>query len=59
MDQNSSLTHLSGARALIYGNQVTYSVHLSNGMVVTRPEEFPNDKDEQVDLVEAEEESAR
>lgn len=27
----------------IYANQVTYSVRLSNGMIVSRPEEFPSD----------------
>ena len=42
----------------IYNNQVTYSVRLSNGMVITRPEEYPNDKDDQVDLFEAKEEIA-
>ena len=31
---------------IIYANQVTYSVRLSNGMVVTRPDEFPNEKNE-------------
>jgi hypothetical protein len=25
-----------------YGNQITYSVRLSNGMIVSRPEDFPN-----------------
>ena len=32
---------------ITYGNQVTYSVRLSNGMVVTRPEEFPNEHETQ------------
>lgn len=28
-----------------YDNQVTYSVRLSNGIIVTRPEEFPKEEE--------------
>jgi hypothetical protein len=43
---------------VIYGNQVTYSVRLANGMIVSRPEEFPNDDiEERTVIVEQKEES--
>ncbi len=42
---------------IIYGNQVTYSVRLPNGIIVTNPEEFPNDnEDEQIIIDESTEE---
>jgi len=41
-----------------YGNHVTYSVRLSNGMIVSRPEDFPNaEMDERIIIVEPQEES--
>lgn len=41
--------NLSDEDTVIYGNQVTYSIRLSNGMIVSKPDDFPNeDIDEKV-----------
>lgn len=45
------------AEPITHDNQVTYSVRLANGMIVTRPEEFPNDLTEQADLSDIEEDT--
>jgi len=42
---------------IIYGNQVTYSVRLPNGMIITRPEEFPGDDKEEGNMTESTEEA--
>ena len=43
-----------------YGNQVTYSVRLSNGMIVSRPEDFPNDDmDQRIIIIEPKAESEK
>jgi len=47
-----------GEGIVIYGNQVTYSVRLANGMIVSRPEDFPSDEtDKSIIMVEPNEES--
>jgi len=40
---------------IVYTNQITYSVRLSNGMIVSRPEEFPNGNETQDDVSKIEE----
>jgi hypothetical protein len=43
-----------------YGNQVTYSVRLSNGMIISRPEDFPNaEMDEKFPIAEPRENSEK
>jgi len=52
--------NLADESMVIYGNQVTYSVRLSNGMIVSRPEDFPNDDmDQRIIIIEPKAESEK
>jgi len=41
---------------IVYGNQVTYSVRLQNGMVVSSPDAYPNEINEEKSCSEKESE---
>ena len=35
---------------VIYSNELTYYVRLSNGMIATKPEDFPDDKKDEEEV---------